>query len=190
MELNNVLLANTDGKAFEENIILSRNVRVSVLTPETLRVEYSTDGKFTDLPSQSIWYRNFGKVEFTHETKIDTLCVKTSYAEFYINSHSGSFKYVVIDGKKCTYNHENNLKGTTRTLDGTYGPTELKDGIISTDGVSVYYDSKTLLLNDDGICPKILKLSLLISFKKVLGKTNSVRPYILLEAQLVMYNSF
>ncbi len=151
MELNKVLLANTDGKAFEENIILSRNVRVSVLTPETLRVEYSDDGKFTDLPSQSIWYRNFGKVEFTHETKIDTLCVKTSYAEFYINSHSGSFKYVVIDGKKCTYNHENNLKGTTRTLDGTYGPTELKDGIISTDGVSVYYDSKTLLLNDDGM---------------------------------------
>ena len=151
MELNKVLLAKTDGKACEDNVIFSQNVRVTVLTPETLRVEYSIDGKFTDLPSQSIWYRNFGKVEFTHETKVDVLCVKTNYAEFYINSHSGSFNYVVIDGKKCTYNHENNLKGTTRTLDGTYGPTELKDGIISTDGVCVYYDSKTLLLNDDGM---------------------------------------
>ena len=151
MELNKVLLAKTDGKACEDNVIFSQNVRVTVLTPETLRVEYSIDGKFTDLPSQSIWYRNFGKVEFTHETKVDVLCVKTNYAEFYINSHSGSFNYVVIDGKKCSYTRENNLKGTTRTLDGTYGPTELNDGIISTDGVSVYYDSKTLLLNDDGM---------------------------------------
>ena len=77
MELNKALLANTDGKACEDNIIVSQNVRVSVLTPETIRVEYSTDGKFTDFPSQSIWYRNFGKVEFTHETKVDVLCVKT-----------------------------------------------------------------------------------------------------------------
>ena len=102
MELNKVLLAKTDGKACEDNVIFSQNVRVTVLTPETLRVEYSIDGKFTDLPSQSIWYRNFGKVEFTHETKVDVLCVKTNYAEFYINSHSGSFNYVVIDGKKLS----------------------------------------------------------------------------------------
>ncbi len=151
MELNKQLLAHTDAKAKDENIILSKNVRVSVLTPKMLRVEYSTDGKFTDLPSQSIWYRNFGKVQFTSDTKIDILTVKTDFAEYQINCHTGSFKGVVINGKKCTYSSSNNLKGTTRTLDQTYGPKELDDGILSTDGVSVYDDSKTLLLNEDGM---------------------------------------
>ncbi len=151
MELNKQLLAHTDAKSNEENIVISRNVRVSVLTPKMLRVEYSTDGNFTDSPSQSVWFRNFGKVEFTSETKIDILTVKTDFAEYQINCHSGSFKCVVLDGKKCIYNEVNNLKGTTRTLDQTYGPKELDDGVLSTDGVSIYDDSKTLLLNDDGM---------------------------------------
>ncbi len=151
MELNKQLLAHTDAKTNEENIILSKNVRVSVLTPKMLRVEYSTDGKFTDLPSQSIWYRNFGKVDFSQNEKIDVLTVKTDYAEYQINCHTGSFKSATIDGNKCVYNEVNNLKGTTRTLDQTHGPKELDDGVISTDGVSIYDDSKTLLLNEDGM---------------------------------------
>ncbi len=151
MELNKQLLAHTDAKTIEDNVVLSKNVRVSVLTPKMLRVEYSTDSKFTDLPSQSIWYRNFGKVDFTSETKIDVLTVKTSYADYQINCHTGALKCVIINGEKCTYNESNNLKGTTRTLDQTYGPKELDDGIISKDGVSIYDDSKTLLLNEDGM---------------------------------------
>ena len=62
-ELNKQLLAATEGVAFEENIITAGNVRVSVLTERMIRVEFSTDGKFTDLPSQTVWYRNFGKVD-------------------------------------------------------------------------------------------------------------------------------
>ena len=151
MKLNKQLLAKTDGNPFPDNVITISNVRITVLTPEMLRVEHSTDNKFTDLPSQSVWYRNFGKVEFTHSIKIDIVTVKTSAAEFYINCHSGAFQYVVYNGKKLTYSKSNNLKGTTRTLDQTYGPTELDDGIISTDGVSIYDDSKTLLLNEDGM---------------------------------------
>ena len=149
-ELNKQLLAKTDAKACEDNIVLCGNVRVTVLTATMLRVEFSADGKFTDLPSQSIWYRNFGKVDFTTEENADSLTVKTDKAEICINSHTGSFKYAVFDGNKLTYNTSNNLKGTTRTLDQTYGPKELDDGIISTDGVSTYDDSKTLLLNEDG----------------------------------------
>ena len=54
-ELNKQLLAKTDAKSNEENVILSGNVRVSVLTATMIRVEFSTEGKFTDLPSQSSW---------------------------------------------------------------------------------------------------------------------------------------
>ncbi len=151
MELNKQLLAYTDAKVCADNIISVKNVRVSVLTPQMLRVEYSTDGNFTDLPSQSIWYRNFGKVEYTKKTDVDILVIKTDYAEYHVNCHTGAFKQVVLNGEKLTYNSSNNLKGTTRTLDQTYGPKELDDGVISTDGVSVYDDSKTLLLNEDGM---------------------------------------
>ena len=74
-ELNKQLLAKTDAKSNEENVILSGNVRVSVLTATMIRVEFSTEGKFTDLPSQSIWYRNFGKVDFTYTTNADILTI-------------------------------------------------------------------------------------------------------------------
>ncbi len=149
-KINNQLLAKTNGVACKENIILSGNVRVTVLTEKMLRVEFSPEGKFTDLPSQTVWYRDFGKVNFTTSESVDILTVKTESVEFNINNHTGNFKSAIIDGKEKMYNPSHNLKGTTRTLDGTYGPKELDDGIISTDGVSVYDDSKTLLLNDDG----------------------------------------
>ena len=98
MELNKQLLAHTDGQPDSDNIIKSNNVKVTVLTPSMIRVEYSTDGKFTDLPSQSSWYRNFGKVDFTYETKVDVTIIKTSSTEFHINNHSGAFQYVIYNG--------------------------------------------------------------------------------------------
>ena len=151
MELNKQLLAHTDSKPCAENVLVANNVKITVLTPEMVRVECSGDEGFTDLPSQSIWYRNFGKVDFTYETKLDITVVKTASTEFCVNNHSGAFQFVKYKGKKLTYSKSNNLKGTTRTLDGSRGVNELDDGIISTDGVSVYDDSKTLLLNEDGM---------------------------------------
>ncbi len=150
-ELNKQLLAKTAGVANQDNIILSNNVRVTVLTERMLRVEFSADGVFTDLPSQSVWFRDFGKVNCTFDVKADSLKVKTDKAEFFINNHNGAFKNAIIDGKTVTYNNAHNLKGTTRTLDGTYGAVDLDDGILSTDGVSIYDDSKTLLLCEDGM---------------------------------------
>ena len=103
MKLNKQLLAHTDAQPYAENVILSNNVKITVLTPEMVRVEYSAEKNFTDLPSQSIWYRNFGKVDFTYETKGDVTIVKTVSTEFYINNHSGDFQYVKYNDKKLTY---------------------------------------------------------------------------------------
>ena len=129
-ELNKQLLAQTSGKAFANNVIVSRNVRVTVLTERMIRVEFSSDGVFTDLPSQAVWYRDFGKVDFTQTVSTDVLTVETAKAKFVVNNHTGAFKYAVIDGKQVSYNEAHNLKGTTRTLDGTYGPVDLKDGVV------------------------------------------------------------
>lgn len=150
-EINKQLLAETNGKANPENTFLSGNVRVTVLTENLIRVEFSPLNKFTDLPSQAVWYRDLGKIHYKKEEKIDVLTVETSSVKFVINNHTGNFKCAVIDGKEISYNSEHNMKGTTRTLDQTFGPKELDDGILSTDGVSVYDDSKTLLLNEDGM---------------------------------------
>ncbi len=150
-KLNEILLAKTEGVACKDNIILCNNVRVTVLTERMVRIEYSPEGKFTDLPSQSVWFRNFGKVEFTSKENADLLTVKTNKTEFIINNQTGSFKSALINGKQVPYSSGKNLKGTTRTLDQAYGPKELDDGVLARDGVSVYDDSKTLLLNEDGM---------------------------------------
>ena len=150
-ELNKQLLAKTSGIACKDNIIVSQNVRVTVLTERMIRIEFSGDEEFTDLPSQTVWYRDFGKIEFTQSVSTDILTVETAKVKFVVNNHTGAFKYAVIDGKQVKYNSDHNLKGTTRTLDGTYGAVELKDGVISYDGVSIYDDSKTLLLCEDGM---------------------------------------
>lgn len=109
-ELNRELLAVTDAVSLPENIVLSRNVRLTVLTERMIRVEFSPEGNFTDLPSQTVWYRNFGIVPFTHKTSNDTLTVKTEKAVFCVNCHTGAFKYAEIDGKKIKPDPEHNLK--------------------------------------------------------------------------------
>jgi alpha-glucosidase (family GH31 glycosyl hydrolase) len=48
-----------------------------------------------------------------------------------------------------------NLGGTARTLDGADGPVPLEPGVLSSEGVTVYDDSHTVLLTDDGwIAPR------------------------------------
>ena len=56
----------------------------------------------------------------------------------------------VRGGKNLTEFKSGNLKGTYRTLDMTTGPIELGDGLMSKNGVTVYDDTKSLILNPDG----------------------------------------
>lgn len=146
-ELNERLLVKTKSRANEENVIFKDDVRITVLNSRTLRIE---KGGFTDLPSQTVWYRDSEKVDFETESNGDTLLIKTDRTTFAVNTASGKFLYAEIDGKKQKYDRDLNLKGTTRTLDQTFGEIPLKDGILSENGVTVMDDSKTLLLQNDG----------------------------------------
>lgn len=145
--LHERLLAKTHGKANESNIIIENNVRITVLSDILIRIE---TGAFTDLPSQTVWYRNSDKVNFKTEKNSIILNVITDKATFAVNTKSGKFLYAVIDGVKQKYDRDLNLKGTTRTLDQTFGAVPLKDGVLSQNGVTVMDDSKTLLLREDG----------------------------------------
>lgn len=146
-ELNKRLLAETGGKANDANVISEGNIRITVLTSRLIRIE---KGSFTDLPSQTVWYRNSDKVNFKTEKHGGVLLIITDETTFAVSASSGKFLYAIIDGQKRKYDRDLNMKGTTRTLDGTLGAVSLKDGVLSRNGVSVMDDSKTLLLKEDG----------------------------------------
>ncbi|MDE5994159.1 MAG: alpha-xylosidase, partial [Oscillospiraceae bacterium] len=146
-ELHERLLAKTDGAANDSNIIIENNVRITVISNILIRIE---KGDFTDLPSQTVWYRNSEKTDFKTEKSSNIIRIITDKAEFAVNTKNGKFLYAVIDGQKQKYDRDLNRKGTTRTLDQTFGAVPLKDGILSQNGVTVMDDSKTLLLKSDG----------------------------------------
>ena len=66
-----------------ENIVYETNqVRIALLTSRLLRVE---TGAFTDMPTQTVWNRNLGKVTFSIETQGESIAVKTADATFVVN---------------------------------------------------------------------------------------------------------
>lgn len=52
--LKDSLIAKTQGKANDEQIKIIDDVRITYLSPYLIRVEA---GKFTDLASQTVWFR-------------------------------------------------------------------------------------------------------------------------------------
>ena len=150
MKLNSQLLPVTAGKGLKENTETVGNSRITLITPRLMRVEFSKNGAFTDLPSQAIWYREQGAVAHSCTAEGKMLRVKTDMADFVVNTANGKFEYAVVDGKTLKYHQKSNLKGTIRTLDAAPGPKPLGKGVISTDGVCVFDDSKSLLLKPDG----------------------------------------
>ncbi len=123
-------------------------VRVALLTSRLLRVE---SGTFTDMPTQTVWNRNLGEVEYQLETSGTRLLVKTDAVTFFVNKSAGKVEQVEFsDGTVVSDFRSGNLLGTARTLDMVNGSTKLQPGILSRNGASVMEDSKSLLLEQDG----------------------------------------
>lgn len=137
-------------KAHEENIIVLGNTRITVLTPSLLRVENCKGGVFCDEPTQAVWFRDFDKPKFEKYEVGRKIVIKTDKAEFCYNKSTKKMEYILLsDGRKVTDYKSGNLKGTRRTLDGTFGEVKIGDGIVSKNGVALLNDSKTLVINDD-----------------------------------------
>ena len=162
--------------AKERNIAYSDNqVRFTVITDGTVRLEYAPDGQFTDNKSFMAVNREYDKVDFKVKTgswiEITTPVLKLRYkkgsGEFtdknlVITSASkkkGSFQFTWKPGMKQTAN----LKGTFRTLDTYDGDIrtadtaegkkgehmEIEDGVIARDGWTLIDDSQSLLFDGD-----------------------------------------
>lgn len=148
--------------ANSENIIAYGGYRVTVLTDRLFRVER---GSFTDEATQSIWYRDFPKVDYSWREEKGILIVKTAALVLSVDLHNFAESTVQFaDGTIAKLDNSENLLGTCSTLDtnGSHlreNPAvnkydrehiPLDMGVCARNGVAVYDDSESLLLYPSG----------------------------------------
>lgn len=150
--LKNSLKAHVDGRACEDNIYIRKNTRFTVITDRLIRVEHSKNGEFFDEATQTVWFRNLGKVDFSVKETRSGCLIKTDKAVFLYNDMKKRVESVtfVPSYKTVPVSNKNNLGGTVRTLDMTAGIVKLSDGLMSRDGVSFFDDSDSFAVLENG----------------------------------------
>ena len=140
--------------------------RFTVLTPQTIRMEWDSTGAFNDYESFVVINRDLPVPNFTKSIVDGWLVIKTQAMEIRYRENSGRFsstnlsiKY--LKNKKHLFTwvpgavQKDNLKGTTRTLDNMDGDSdvygrkrlELENGLLSKDGWYFLDDSKSFLFD-------------------------------------------
>ena len=144
------------GAAHPESVYTFHGVRFTVLTSRLLRVERSVCSVFCDLPTQTVVDRRFERPAFCARTGAEKTVIRTDACEFCYSHKTHKMLYITLqDGRRVTDYTGENLKGTCRTLDGTFGAAKLGDGVISKNGVAVLDDGASLtVLNDGRILPR------------------------------------
>ena len=141
------------------NVLTGPHYRISLLDAGLVRLEYSLDGVFEDRASQLAVDRSFPPVEFDVRQTERLLEVHT--ARLHLRYDKGPFRTEGLSVQaKGGFHSEGsiwrfglptrNLGGTARTLDEVDGDCQLEPGILSSEGVTVVDDSRTVLLDDDG----------------------------------------
>jgi len=98
-----------------QGVFKTSRMRITVLTPRLLRLE---TGCFTDLPTQTVWNRNFPKVKYTWGQENGIFTLKTDFVTFRIDIHKQKLISVTFaDGTLVRDFEKGNLMGTARTLD-------------------------------------------------------------------------
>ncbi len=145
--LKSSLIAKTDAKANEKQIYITDGIRITYLTSRLIRVE---SGAFTDLASYSVWFRNFeaGNMQVAKQGR--KILVETEDVIFTIKGARPYSVYFKDTKNTEIFGKQKNLKGTRRTLDGTFGKVPLEDGFITKNGAYLLDDSNTMLINEKG----------------------------------------
>lgn len=144
-------------KAFLQNQVTVQNARFTVLAPQLIRMEYSKDNIFEDRASQTVFHRDFDKVEFKAFEQNENLYIETKELiltykigeEF--SNETLSVKLKNEPASLWNFGDEiENLGGTARTLDMVNGARTLGNGVCSRFGIAVIDDSDTMLLDEAG----------------------------------------
>jgi alpha-glucosidase (family GH31 glycosyl hydrolase) len=139
-------------------VVISGNVRFTVLADRLIRIEYSRVGQFEDHPSQAFWYRDQPIPTFRKKITDTSVEIETEALHlFYLVRPAGPNRKtlsIVLKQTGRTWQYgdrqKDNLKGTARTLDGATGTARLEDGLLSRSGWAVVDDSRTLVFNLSG----------------------------------------
>ena len=145
--LKESLKVKTDAKADSSQIYIKDDMRVTYLTSRLIRVE---TGEFTDLPSYAVWYRRF-KCD-NMQVRENGCLTEVETADIILTiKKKKPYSVLYKDGGKTEYfSRQKNLRGTCRSLDGTFGRTVLDKGFITENGLYLFDDSKSVLLDDNG----------------------------------------
>lgn len=146
-------------KANTDAVVVIDHARFTILTSQLIRMEWSENGKFEDLASLVFINRKTSTPQFSKKKKGEWIIIETEKIQLFYKTKSGKFNkdnlYITLklNGKSVKWFpglvDSLNLKGTTRTLDGTDGAKDVKleDGILSKNGWFLQDDSKTNLLD-------------------------------------------
>ncbi len=167
MMLDKHLIAATRPRAQEENILLWKNYRVTVLQDRLFRLEYSPSKRFRDEATLSVFYRDMPAQSFRVEETENACVISTGACKLILAERRQDCR-IELDGKLLKIDNTGNLMGTYRTLDGYDGDTYVgltndrkKDktkadriplgmGVCSRSGVAVFDDAASLTLGKDG----------------------------------------
>lgn len=151
-----------DPKADPEAEVRSGNLRITVLTPQMVRIEWSDSARFEDRATLAVVNRRLPVPAFKVRETSGKLTVTTdSMTLTYRKTGRPSADNLRIDyllnGERRSWRPEQsdgaNLMGTARTLDGADGSklqSPLEEGLLSRDGWHVIDESRRhLLLPDD-----------------------------------------
>lgn len=141
------LIAKTNPKANPGQIYTDGDIRITYLTSRLIRVE---KGSFTDLASYAVWFRSFPMGRMTVEKKGRDIFVETEDIILCIKNKKPFSVYFKDSGITELFANQKNLKGTYRTLDGTVGKIPLNEGFITKNGLYLFDDSASILIDDDG----------------------------------------
>lgn len=155
-----------DPVANPQAVITSGSARFTVLTPEMIRIQYSADGRFEDRSTFGVVNRRLPVPAFKQTQKDGILEIKTSALTLrykvggVIDASQRSPEVLNIkmklNGRDILWypgkDDAMNLKGTTRTLDGSMGDNkreQLENGLLSRAGWAVI-DESPLTKRGDG----------------------------------------
>ena len=146
--------------ALSENQVVGKKYRITILTDCLIRFEYNEQGEFEDRATQTVFYRDFPKVEYRVVEKEEGLEIHTANLHVIYNEKeftSYGLK-IQVKGNLSAYHSVwrygegvHDLGGTARTLDMVDGETSLERGIVSYFGYSVLDDSHSQILLDNGL---------------------------------------
>lgn len=151
------LLIKTEPLAFNKNVVYFKDFRITVLFDRLFRIEKNVKGDFSDLATQSVWFRNMPEVSYAINQTESFIEIKTALVTLHLECAIED-SYVIIGEKKVPINNDGNLLGTTRTLDQYNGDVHIKsftrlklgEGVCSKTGVAVIDDTESLRLTSAG----------------------------------------